>query len=119
MRRVAEGLSTQNRGEVERYFITDLSFAAVSDCEPGVAAQVAAGRAQAATSAATSGAVTFRGFDEGYLLEVPAGGKPGPCRARQAVGLYQARYTWRVGEADVSGEAHFLRVGSVWFLVKL
>ncbi|MFT5430260.1 MAG: hypothetical protein ACI9OJ_000933 [Myxococcota bacterium] len=118
---VMNAFNAKNAAEVKRYFISRQNFNLVSDCDPkDVVDRVMDGSKQAAERAVREGGnATFKGFTEGYLLEVKKGDKPAECRAKADVGLYMARYKWEIGGRMEDGEAHFLRVGSVWYFVKL
>ena len=121
MSHVLNAYNAKDAAAVTRYFITRQNFNLVSDCDPkDVVDRVMDGAKQAGERAVREGgAVTFKGFTEGYLLEIKRGDKPSECRALANVGLYITRYKWEIGGRVEDGEAHFLRVGKVWYFVKL
>lgn len=105
----------------QKLFIPRKLFMDVSDCDPpDVVDRVIGGAQQAAERAGhVTGPVVFKGFRDGYLLDVKKGGKPAECTAKQPVKLYLTKFDWTIGAKKTPGEAHFLFTGGVWFFVKL
>lgn len=121
MSAMVNAYNAKDTAMVHGYFMKREAFLAASDCDPAdVVDRVMDGAEQSAERAAREGgAVTFKGFGDGYLLEVKVGDKPAECRARIAVTLYMAKYQWEIAGRVEDGEAHFLRLNDVWFFVKL
>ncbi len=105
---------------VERYFVTREAFMNVSDCDPAdVVDRVMDGRRQAGERAAREGGnARFEGWKNGFIFELKKGDKPAECRAREAVGLYMAKFDWIINGKKEVGEAHFLRINGVWYFAK-
>ena len=121
MSRLLNAINGERYDEVKQLFVGRTAFVNISECDPPtVVDRVMEGRDQLVEELRRDRRkVTFRSFDEGYLLKIKRGEKPLECRARVDVQLYQARYTWEIGGKTEHGEAHFLGIGSAWFLAKL
>ncbi|MBT9555406.1 MAG: hypothetical protein IV100_05210 [Myxococcales bacterium] len=118
--RMADALGRGDSQLVKQLFVSDQTFSAVSECDSQqTLADLAGGRAEAGKRAERREPTKIIGITEGYLLEVPAGGKPGPCKARRPLTLYFGRYELGVASRTEAGEAHFMRVGDVWYFAKL
>lgn len=121
MRKVMGAFTSKNGELLKGFFPNRAQFLSVSDCDPAdVVDRVVDGAAQTADRAAREGAgAIFHGFTRGYLLDVKKGEKPAECRAKMDVTIYLTKYDWTIGGQRQEGEAHFLRINDVWFIVKL
>lgn len=121
MSSVVNAFNEKDGAKVAGFFINRMAFESVSDCDPAdVVDRVLEGAKHAGERAERDGgAVTFRGFGEGYLCDIKTGEKPAECRAKADVQLYLTKFNWELNGQAEEGEAHFLRVNGVWFFVKL
>jgi hypothetical protein len=121
MRAMTNAVNAGDIAKVKSLFINRTQFMGVSDCDPPtVVDRVIGGRDNWMEKLKRGkSSVTFKGFTEGYLLEIKRGEKPMECRAKVDVRLYQSRYNWVLDGKAAQGEAHFLSVQDAWFFVKL
>jgi hypothetical protein len=118
--RMADALGRGDADLVKKLFVSNETFSAVSECDSKqTLADLIGGRNEAGKKARRLEPTKFMGITEGYLLDVPVGGKPGPCKARRPITLYFGRYELGIASRTESGEAHFMRVGDVWYFAKL
>ena len=120
MSKMMNAFNEKDAKGVERYFVTREAFMNVSDCDPvDVVDRVMDGRRQAGERAGREGGnARFEGWKNGFIFELKKGDKPAECRAREAVGLYMARFDWAINGKKEVGEAHFLRINGVWYFAK-
>jgi len=118
--RMADALGRGDKELAKKLFVSAETFLAVSECDSKqTLADLTGGRNEAGKKAERREPTKLIGITEGYLLDVPVGGKPGPCRARRPITLYFGRYQLGLGARTENGEAHFMRVGDVWYFAKL
>ncbi|MBL8614293.1 MAG: PD40 domain-containing protein [Deltaproteobacteria bacterium] len=101
-------------------FISPEEFRAISDCGGDeVLTQVLQGRDQLVAHVSGRPSAGQARFGPVAVQEVAVGEKPGPCRARVALGLIRMSWAWSAGGAEEQGELHLLRVDGRWRFTRM
>lgn len=120
---LVEAYNKKDGAAVQGFFINRAAFIHASECDPPTVVDDVMGGAKmwAENAKAHGGSFGFKGFPDGqgYLMHVKKGEKPFACKARMDVDLFLTKYDFEADGKVERGEAHFLRVGEIWYAVKL